>query len=52
MTQAAGTWTAAERKLLPVLQTRLKKRELPIKTEIKLRQNKITALEVDVNKHF
>ena len=37
MKQAAGTWTAAERKLLPVLQSRLKKREQPIKKEIKLR---------------
>ena len=50
MTQTAGTWTAAERKLLPVLQSRLKKREQPIKKEIKMRQDRINALGPNVNK--
>ena len=52
MNQAAGTWTAAQRKLLPVLKSRLKKREAPIKREIKHRQDKINALEIEVNKSF
>ena len=52
MNQAAGTWTAAQRKLLPVLKSRLKKREAPIKREIKHRQDKINTLEIEVNKSF
>ena len=47
-----STWTQAEKKLLPVLITRLNKREMPIKKEINMHQKKIQALEVDVNKAF
>ena len=52
LNQPKSTWTQAEKKLLPVLVTRLNKREKPIKQEIKMHQKKIQALEVDVNKAF
>ena len=50
--QAKGTWTQAEKTLLPPLTNRLEKREEPIKKEVKMHQDKIKQLEVEVSKQF
>jgi len=50
--QPKSTWTQAEKKLLPVLMSKLEKRELPIKKEIMAHQKKILGLQGEVNKAF
>ena len=50
--QRKSTWTQAEKKLLPVLMSKLEKREMPIKKEIMAHQKKIRSMEVEVNKAF
>ena len=45
-------WTAAEKKLFPVLLSRLKKKEMPIKKEITMHQKKIQVLQTEANRVF
>ena len=47
-----GTWTHAEKTILPGLISKLKKREEPIRKEIKMHQDKIRTIETESAKHF
>lgn len=48
--QPKGIWTNAESTLLPALMSKLKKREEPIKKEVKMQQAKIKAVEAEMGK--
>ena len=48
--QSKASWTQAEKTLLPALISRLQKREEPIKKELKMHQDKIKSIDVEVLK--
>jgi hypothetical protein len=50
LTQAAGTWTQAEKALLPALNSKLSKREEPIRKEVKMYQERIKQLDAEISK--
>lgn len=43
-------WTQAEKTLFPTLLSKLKKREEPIKKELKMHQDKIKAIDAELSK--